>query len=287
MVIDPRSKSVLITGASTGIGRITALHLEKLGFTVFATVRRPEDCLALHEASTGLLVPVLMDVVDPASIQRTREEIERHTGPAGLWGLVNNAAVAFSGPWEVIPLEQLRYIFEVNFFGLLAVTQAMLPMLRQAQGRVVNISSTATLMRVQFHGPYTTSKLSVNGLTDSLRQELKPFGMRVSNVICGSIQTPMWERGTQTSSEIFKAAEPELKSLYYERYHTLGEYLDRLGRNGVLPEAAAAAIARALTDENPKFTYPVGADARLFMFAHLVPARLLDWIRDREIGFKR
>ena len=182
--------SVLVTGTSTGIGRATALHMDRLGWRVFASIRNAADGQSLLAEASGNLVPVIMDVTDADSIARTREQIARLAGESGLAGLVNNAGVGFTSPLEFVPLDELRWMFEVNVFGLLAVTQAFLPLLRQRRGRIVNISSTASLTVAPFHGPYSATKLSVNGLSNALRLELRPHGVQVAVVICGSIADP-------------------------------------------------------------------------------------------------
>ena len=171
---------VVVTGSSSGIGRATALYLEQLGFRVIATVRSEQDGQALCSEASGGIIPLLMDVTDQASIERAKGQVSQAVGDSGLAGLVNNAGIGFVSPLEFAPLDELRRLFEVNVFGLLAVTQAFLPLLRQGRGRVVNISSTASIMVAPFHGPYSASKFAVNGLSDALRLELKPLDVQVS-----------------------------------------------------------------------------------------------------------
>jgi short-subunit dehydrogenase len=260
MNINPKLGAVIITGASTGIGKTTALHLERLGFSVFATVRNERDAQALCSEASGRLVTLLMD------------------GDAGLAGLVNNAGVGFLSPLEFVPLDELRWLFEVNFFGLLAVTQSFLPLLRQRRGRIVNISSTASIFIVPFHGPYSTSKLGVNGLSDALRLELKPHGVQVSLVVCGSIKTPMWEKGSYLSERVSKSFPPQALDIYGEHYNRLREYFFRLGKVGVPPEAVSKQITHALTARRAKNTYYVGSDAKFYNIASkLLYGRLRDW----------
>src|SRR5512142_396294 len=143
--------NVLITGCSTGIGRATALHLDKLGFQVFASVRRERNAQALCAQGSERLTPIMMDVTDGESIAAAASQVRHAVGEGGLCGLVNNAGVAFHSSLEFVPLDDLRRLFEVNFFGALAVTQAFLPLIRQAGGRVVNISSASELVSVPFH----------------------------------------------------------------------------------------------------------------------------------------
>ena len=142
MAID---RNILITGTSTGIGKATALHLDRLGFRVFAGVRKQSDADALCAEASDRLTPTFLDVTNPESILKAKQEINSSAGDAGLWGIVNNAGVGFLTPLEFVSLDSLRWLFEVNVFGLLAVTQAFLPLVRQARGRIVNVSSEAVL----------------------------------------------------------------------------------------------------------------------------------------------
>jgi len=277
--------AILITGTSSGIGRATALELDRMGYQVLASVRRQADAEALQAQASPNLVPITLEVTESQSISRAKEKTGQIVGQAGLAGLVNNAGYGFTSPLEFVPLDQLRQLFEVNFFGLLAVTQAFLPLLRLAKGRLVNISSTATLNVAPFHGPYSCSKLGVNGISDALRRELRPFGIEVSNVICGSMRTAIWERGARLSNAIREAEPAAALELYGERWQTLGRFMQKIGAEGKPPELAAKAIIHALTARRPKVTYYVGQDARLYKIAReLLPDRLYDWLTLKTIG---
>lgn len=274
-----KNGAVLVTGTSTGIGRTTALELDRLGFSVFASVRNEQDAQALCSEASERLTPVLMDVTDQSSIDRTKEQISHAVGDAGLAGLVNNAGVGFVSPLEFIPLSELRWMFEVNVFGLLAVTQAFLPLLRQGGGRLVNISSTASVFVAPFHGPYSATKLAVNGFSDALRLELKPHGVQVSVVVCGSVQTPIWDKGDHLVDRITKSFPPEAMELYGEPYRKLRAYFSRIGKAGVLPEMAAHKIIHALTAKRAHNTYYVGPDANFYKIADkFLFGRLRDWV---------
>ncbi|MGN6556503.1 MAG: SDR family NAD(P)-dependent oxidoreductase, partial [Solirubrobacterales bacterium] len=187
-------RSVLVTGASTGIGRATALRLDGSGWRVFAGVRREEDAESLRTAASQSLVPVFLDVTEPDQIAAVAEQVGKEA-EGGLAGLVNNAGVAIPGPLETIPLEDFRRQIEVNLVAYVAVTQAMLPQIRQAEGRVVFISSIGGRIAFPFGGPYHASKFATEAIGDVFRQELRPWGLRVSIVEPGSIDTPIWERG--------------------------------------------------------------------------------------------
>lgn len=285
MDLQQKIGAVLVTGTSTGIGKATVLHLDRLGFSVFATVRNERDAQALRSEASGRLVPVLMDVTDQASIDRAKEQVCQAVGDAGLAGLVNNAGVGFVSPLEFVPLDDLRWLFEVNFFGLLAVTQAFLPLLRQRRGRIVNISSIASIFVVPFHGPYSASKLGVNGLSDALRLELKPHGVQVSVVVCGSIKTPIWEKADLLSNRVAEDFPPQAMELYGRPYRRLRDYFSRLGKAGIPAEAASRKVDHALTARRPKNTYYVGLDANFYKIADkFLYGRLRDWVVLHSIG---
>jgi NAD(P)-dependent dehydrogenase (short-subunit alcohol dehydrogenase family) len=279
-----QQRAILITGTSTGIGRTAALELDKLEYQVFATVRNERDAESLREQASSNLLPILLDVTDEANILRAKEQISQIVGDAGLWGLVNNAAVAFTSPLEFAPIEKMRWLFAANFFGVLSITQKFLPLLRQANGRIVNISSTASLIVAPFHGPYSTAKLALNALTDALRLELRPLGVKASLIIYGSVRTPIWDKGTQTES-IVKNYPPEAWDLYGTNYRTLINYFRRMGKSGISSEEASHAIVHALSARHPKARYYVGTDAKLFnLFNYFLHGRLRDWVVMRMIG---
>jgi NAD(P)-dependent dehydrogenase (short-subunit alcohol dehydrogenase family) len=283
--INQQHGAVLITGTSTGIGRATALHLDQLGYQVFATVRKERDAASLRSQASKRLTPLLLDVTDEVSISQAEEEVSQVVGDAGLVGLVNNAAVGFVSPLEFAPLDELRWLFEVNFFGLLAVTQTFLPLLRQAHGRIVNVSSTASIVVAPFHGPYSASKLALNGLTDALRLELKPLGVQVSLILYGSVKTPIWERGGDTSEQIIRDYPAETWDLYGTNYRSLVNFFRRMGKSGISTEEATRPILHALSAERPKIRYYVGRDARQFsILSKLLSGRFHDWMIMRTIG---
>ncbi|UCF27875.1 MAG: SDR family NAD(P)-dependent oxidoreductase [Chloroflexota bacterium] len=278
-------KAVLVTGTSTGIGRATALQLDQLGYQVFATVRNEPDAESLREHASSDLIPILLDVTDENSINQAEAQISQIVGSAGLWGLVNNAAVAFTSPLEYAPLDKMRGVFEANFFGVLALTQKFLPLLRQARGRIVNVSSMASIVVAPFHGPYSTSKLALNALSDALRLELRPNRVKVSLIIYGSVRTPIWDKGRTTSESIVKHYPPEAWDIYGTNYRILVNYFRRMGKSGISPEEATHAIVHALSTKQPKTRYYVGRDAKLFnFFNNFLQGRLRDWAIMRMIG---
>lgn len=277
MTTEQDQGAVLVTGTSSGIGRALALHLDRLGFRVFAAVRSESDAEAWRSRATSRLSAVLLDVTNPASIAGAREEIGRALGDAGLWGLVNNAGMSFRAPLETVSMERLRALFEVNVFGALAVTQAFLPLLRRRRGRVVNVSSIASFLVTPFHGSYSASKVTLNALSTALRMELEPLGVQVSVMIVGGVQTEIWNKVVRLTEEATGDLSPELEAVYGARQRRALDYFMSRGRSGMSPDAAARAIGRALTDERAKRIYLVGRDARAYsLLSGLLPGGLRD-----------
>ena len=165
------SRTVFVTGASSGIGKATALRLDKEGFRVLAGVRREQDADALREQASDRLIPVMLDVTDAVSIEQATKTVEETVGPAGLDGLVNNTGFGIPGPLEFVPIDDARKQFEINLFGLLSVTQALLPLLRRGKGRIVNMGSMGGRVAFPFIGVYCASKFALEGLTDAFRVE--------------------------------------------------------------------------------------------------------------------
>jgi NAD(P)-dependent dehydrogenase (short-subunit alcohol dehydrogenase family) len=279
------SGAVLVTGASSGIGRKAALLLDRDGYRVFAGVRREPDGESLRREASGRLTPVLLDVTDAASIAAAAKEIEAELAGAGLAGLVNNAGIGVGGPLEFLPLEELRRVLEVNAVGVVAVTQACLPLLRRARGRVVVVGSISGRLSVPFGGPYCASKFAVEALCDSLRMELAPWGMQVSLVEPGDVDTPIWEK-TQGYADRMLAKLPQAaRELYADAIVAVRRQLDQSARGASPPEACARAIAHALSARRPRTRYLVGTDARIqAAVVRFLPDRLRDRLVTRLLA---
>ena len=270
---------VVVTGASTGIGEATAHHLKLLGFEVHPGVRKPEDAERLRAAG---LAPLTLDVTDSKSIAAARSQI----GDGPLAGLVNNAGVAVSGPVEFVPIEELRRQLEVNLIGQVAVTQAFLPQLRQAGGRVVNVSSIGGRVALPLMSPYNASKFGLEAVSDSLRRELRHLGVKVIVVEPGGVKTPIWRKGNSAADELMGSAPPEADRLYGDMIASLREEADKIDRErGLPPEAVAEVIGRALTARRPRTRYLVGSDAKLrARAAALLPDRVMDALIARTLS---
>ena len=254
--------TVVVTGASTGIGRATALRLAAGGFEVLAGVRREADGEQLvTEAGTGTIVPVGVDVTDAAQIAALGERLAGRP----LAGLVNNAGISVNGPLEFVELDELRRQLEVNLVGHVAVTQALLEPLRTARGRIVNITSIGGRFANPFLGPYVASKFAFEGLSDSLRRELRPWGIHVAMIEPGSIATEIWKKGTADGREQLDSLPPRALELYGTRLRAVLKLAGRAGRTAIPPDRVAKKIEHALTASRPKTRYIVGPDAHVQM----------------------
>jgi NAD(P)-dependent dehydrogenase (short-subunit alcohol dehydrogenase family) len=270
-------KSVLLTGASTGIGRASALRMDAEGWRVFAAVRRDEDAEALRDAASDWLVPVMLDVTDAGQIAAAVERVAAEVWDAGLDGLVNNAGIAVLSPLETIPVDDFRRQIEVNLTAQVAVTQAFLPLIRRATGRIVFVSSIGGRMALPFGAPYHASKYGIEAVADCLRQELRPWKIEVAVIEPGSIDTPIWERGERIADEVSERAHDSQDELYGKTIERFRAAVKRTAERGIPPEKVAKSILHALTARRPRTRYVVGADARGQAIARrLLPDRAFD-----------
>lgn len=273
------ARFVLITGASTGIGAACAIGCAERGMTVFAGVRNLVAGDALQAQGGKAIIPVQLDVTDGDSITNAADVVARHVGQAGLAGLVNNAGIAIGSPLELIPLQQLRRQLEVNVVGQIAVTQAVLPLLRRARGRIVNMGSIAGRGTIPLMGPYSASKHALEALTDALRLELYPWGIEVSIVEPGAIATPIWDKSMQTSLDVESEMPVDGRHLYEAAARSVREAVGQAAARAIPADAVVAAVLHALTAKRPNTRYLVGRDAKLrAVMLRWLPDRLQDWI---------
>jgi NAD(P)-dependent dehydrogenase (short-subunit alcohol dehydrogenase family) len=268
-------KRILITGASSGIGAATALHLDRQGMEVFAAVREPEGAGALATASERLRT-IALDVTDPGSIERAMAEVG-----GGLDGLVNNAGIGVPGPLEVLAADDLREQIEVNVIGQVAVTQAALPLLRQAAGRIVFVGSVGGRLASQFAGPYHASKFAIEAIADVWRQELEPEQLAVVLVEPSAISTPIWDKAIERLDSLLAGSDPRL-GRYRERLASFRDSLQSADEHGKSPDDVAEAIEQALTEDEPDTRYVVGAAGKVATALRpLIPDRLADKLGER------
>ena len=229
--------------------------------------------------------PLMIDVTDSAQIAEAARTVSAAVGDAGLAGLVNNAGIVVAGPLELLPPDELRKQLEVNVIGQMAVTQAMLPLLRIGRGRIVNMGSISGRLAVPYLGPYAASKHALEALTDALRVELRRWGIWVSIVEPVSIKTPIWEKAEANANRLVQKAPPELEELYGGDIAAFRAVAHREAEHGLPVERVVRAVAHALTARRPKTRYPVGAQAKWGVFAlKFVSDRTRDWIIRKAMG---
>jgi NAD(P)-dependent dehydrogenase (short-subunit alcohol dehydrogenase family) len=272
-------RSVLITGASSGIGEASALRLALAGWRVFAGVRTEADADRLRAAAGERLEPLTIDVTEPATIAAAADAL----GKKPLDGLVNNAGTALAMPLEFLPLDQLRHQLELNLVGHVAVTQALLPNLRSGRGRIVNVGSIAGRSALPFLGAYAASKHALEAVTDAWRVELRPFGIAVTVIEPGTIATPIWRKSGERFQELAEHLPEELAALYGARMAAFREAAAAAGRRAEPADDVAVVVERALTTERPRARYVVGRDARRRAMVERLPAGLRDRVYERVL----
>lgn len=261
--------AIFVTGASSGIGRATAERLAKAGYDVIPGLRRPD---ALPEP---IKEPVTIDLADESTIgPATQQVLDRADGR--LVGVVNNAGYTVSGPCEALDVDDWRAQFEVNLFGHIAVTQALLPALLANKGRVVNVGSIGGRMSSPFIGPYNSSKFAVRAWTDAMRMELAPHGVHVSLIEPGSIDTPLWQKGNELADEQLEKLTDEQQRRYAQQIAGARKAADFAASHGIPPERCAKVIEHALTSRRPKGRYLVGSDARMQAAFSMMPVAVSD-----------
>jgi NAD(P)-dependent dehydrogenase (short-subunit alcohol dehydrogenase family) len=273
-------RAVLVSGASSGIGAATALKLAADGFTVFAGTRSDADARrtqSLHER----IRPLHLDVTDELSVAAAAETINACGLP--LYATINNAGIAIGGPLEYLPIDALRNQFEVNVIGAIALTQATLPMLRKARGRIVMIGSIAGRLAAPFLGPYGASKAALASLTDSLRMELKASGIRVSLFEFSAVKTPIWAKGQALKDELAQSLSSEALERYAPVIDAIGKQIEHEERTGVDPSIIADAISGALASAKPRERYLIGTQARMQAVVALLPPATRDTLVRRAM----
>jgi len=266
-------RSVLITGASSGIGKATALALDANGYRVFAGVRKEEDGRRLRNEVSDALTPLLLDVTDADAIGHAVARVGEETS-GRLWGLVNNAGLSMNGPLELTSVSEVRKLFEVNVVGLAAVTRAFIPLLRKARGHLINVSSGHGLLAVPDKSVYAASKFAVQAISDSLRLELRPFGISVSALIVGKVDTAVLGKILEERERLAKDADPGVLQLYSPLFQFFDQEVKALP--GIPPERVATVVVRALGARKPRARYLVGPGAKKMKNLARLPLRIRD-----------
>jgi NAD(P)-dependent dehydrogenase (short-subunit alcohol dehydrogenase family) len=272
--------TVLVTGASTGIGEAAVLHLRELGFDPIAAVRKDQDAERLEGQGVRT---TRIDVTDADQIAAAREAL----GDELLAGLVNNAGIAVAAPLEFLPIDRFRQQLEINLIGQVAVTQAFLPALRRARGRIVNVSSIGGRVGLPLVGAYAASKFGLEGVSDSLRRELRGQGVDVILIEPGGVKTPIWKKGERLADEMMgDEMPPEAEQLYGRMIERLrAETVKIEQERGIEPREVAEVIGTALTASRPRARYLVGRDAKIRgPMAKILPDRVMDRLIARALG---
>ena len=270
-------RSVLITGASTGIGEACALHLAARGWRVFAAVRREEDGQALVAKASGNLFPIRLDVTRQEDIDRAVAHIGGIVGDAGLHGLFNNAGIGVGGPLEYLPSEMILQQFQVNVFGAIAVSQAFLPLVRKAHGRILFTSSNSGFWCEPFLSVYGGTKHALEAIGDSLRVELRPWGIHVALIEPGMVKTPIWDKARQSAGNASAILPAEALELYAAPLEALRRMVKETPGIVASPRRVALAAQHALESPRPRTRYRVGIDSRIqFHLRRLLTDRMRD-----------
>lgn len=283
--MDQHKKTVVITGASSGIGRATVARMVQSGWRIVATVRKTEDGNRLHSDFGMNVTPVIMDVTNRASVAGAAEQVASLLQECGVDGLVNVAGVGKVRPVEYMTQDDLQEMFDINVFGQIAVTQAFLPLLRTARGRIVNIGSIGAHIAIPFGSLINATKSAFGIFNDTLRLELHPFGIRVSVVEPGAIKTPAVQKTLGDVEGVIRSLPPQGVAQYGDMLRKFTRRAYEREMNGSSPDLVAKAIQDALTARRPKTRYRVGKHSTMLAtLAAFLPDRILDTVRFRISG---
>jgi len=280
-------KSVVITGASTGIGKDTARILIENGYRVFGCVRKQKDADQLKSEFGEAFVPLIFDVTDEAAVHAGAKQVREMMNGETLFGLVNNAGVAVAAPIIHLLVDDFRKQLEINVTGQLIVTQAFAPLLgadhslKGEPGRIINISSASGRNGSPFLAAYSASKHALEGLSESMRRELKLYGIDVIIVAPGPIKTPIWDKAEQVDPDQYKHTD------YYESGIKFQKYTIKNGRNGLPVESVSKVILQALTTAKPSVRYSVTPKPFIAWIMSMVPRRIIDNIIAKNLGFNK
>jgi NAD(P)-dependent dehydrogenase (short-subunit alcohol dehydrogenase family) len=267
---------IVVTGASTGMGAATAKELARRGFHILAGVRRDSDADAVRDTN---IEPVILDITQPDQIKALADRIVADPAHRPLRALVNNAGIAVNAPVEALPIAEWRRQFEVNLFGHISVTQALMPSLLASSGRVVNISSVGGKIAMATYGAYAGTKFALEAVSDSLRREVAPLGVQVVIVEPGGVRTAMSASGIATARDLAGSMTPDQSKRYGRLVQAIIAQAAAFTKTGLPAEKAALVIARAVTTRRPRTRYTIGRDAALLTrLTRILPDRVLDRI---------
>ena len=281
-------KYVVVTGASTGIGRSSVKVLSEKGFHVFGSVRKQEDADSLSDEFGDKVTPLIFDTTDEAAVKACAAKVKEIIGEATLSGLVNNAGIAVTGPLMHIPIDELRHQLEVNTIAPIIVTQAFLPLLGAVNppvntpGRIINISSLAGVAAMPFAGPYAASKHALEAISGSLRRELMIYGIDVIIIGPGAVATPIWGKAEQVDTSQYNDTD------FKQAYEKIGKAMNDLGLGGIAVDKVGELVHHTLTTAKPKVRYAIVPNRlRDWIIPQNLPQRLLDKIIAAKLGLKK
>jgi NAD(P)-dependent dehydrogenase (short-subunit alcohol dehydrogenase family) len=283
LVIHEPAPLALVTGAGSGIGEACVKRLSALGWRVFAGILDETQRTHVEQGRLERVTPVMLDITKANAIAAAAETIAAEIGERGLAGLVNNAGIGVIGPLEYLPIDRLRQQLEVNLIGHVAVTQACLPLLRKAAGRIVNISSLAGRLSIPLLAPYSASKFGIEAVSDALRQELRPWNMHVACVEPALVNTPILSSTDAAADAAFAAMNEEGRMRYASFFRRL-KSANRMSAAAQPPDVVAQAVIHALTARRPKTRYVIGGMRWQFLLLSKLPDRLRDWVIARRFG---
>jgi len=275
-------KNILITGTSSGIGRYAVEILTARGHFVFAGCRQPQDAEEIKKINSDKIQPIIIDVTNDESIRRAKEEIAKSGRPLDV--LFNNAGLALGGPLETLKIDDIKKLYEVNFFGYVRMIQNFLPLLRLSQGRIINISSISGLFTIPFTIPYSTSKHAVEALADGLRRELRAQKIKVVLIEPGSIKTPIWKKSANWWGEVIKLS-PETLSYYQPAITNFIKLFRSKSAHASELSKLKNALIRAVEKSNPRARYQAYFTNRLTaLLVKFLPVKFLDWLFGRLLN---
>ena len=282
---------ILVTGASTGIGRASVLALLAEGFHVFAAVREQRAAAALKQdappGTADRLETLELDVTNPGQIEAAAARVGSIVGDRGLWGLFNNAGITVNGPLECVPIGDLRRQLEVNVIGQVAVTQAFLPLLRKARGRILTTGSISGFFTSPALGAYSMSKHAVEAFSDGLRRELRPWGIEVSLLQPGPVATEIWRKGTTAIDAIMREPTPGMLEHYAGLIESMRRLAEQSSRSAAPTEVVTRDVVHAFTASRPRTRYLMGTGATGRKWVDRLPDRWVDSIVARVTGWGR
>ena len=271
----------MVTGASTGIGAATAREFARRGFHVLAGVRRGTDADALRATN---LEPIMLDITNEAEIAALVKHITDDPERRPLRALVNNAGIGVNAPVEALPLSEWRRLFDVNLFGHIAITQALLPALIDSRGTVVNMTSVGGKVAMATYGPYAASKFALEAVSDALRREVAPLGVKVIVVEPGAVTTKMLGQVAVRGERITSGMTTEQRGRYATLMHAIVSQAQKAIGKAMPAEEAGRVIADAITSKRPRTRYTVGRDAAIIVsLARCLSDRMLDSLLARSL----